>query len=301
MRQQQGARPTSGKRHWVSARGRGHDSRSKPRALLQPPEPALCARLGPHCSPALGSGPLPGPPRWPGLQTQGTRPPSVGTVSRPRTVPGDSCGSAPQAASWAHRFAVGSRGAVELAADCGSEGRTVAGRPRLSQSAARAPHSAGAGSGLGLTLSLRFRVQERGSPPLVFPQVCGEVQAGLGGSRLTLPPPAATAGRHKVSLLGNAQPDGGAPSWRGPGLPLVGGEEGVTVGEWQHEAEETGNLWAGRRPCPQAGPRLAPRALPPPNRSHGVLCDRVGYTDITLPSPSEEGGHRALLSRPPSV
>lgn len=91
------------------------------------------------------------------------------------------------------------------------------------------------------------------------------------------------------------------PSWRGPGLPLVGGEEWVTVGEWQHEAEETGNLWAGRRPCPQAGPRLAPRALPPPNRSHGVLCDRVGYTDITLPSPSEEGGHRALLSRPPSV
>lgn len=197
MRQQQGARPTSGKRHWVSARGRGHDSRSKPRALLLPPEPALCARLGPHCSPASCSGPLPGPPRWPGLQTQGTRPPSVGTVSRPRTVPGDSCGSAPQAASWAHGFAVGSRGAVELAADCGSEGRTVAGRPRLSQSAARAPHSAGAGSGLGLTLSLRFRVQERGSPPLVFPQVCGEVQAGLGGSRLVLPPPAATACRHR--------------------------------------------------------------------------------------------------------
>lgn len=92
MRQQQGARPTSGKRHWVSARGRGHDSRSKPRALLQPPEPALCARLGLHCSPASGSGPLPGPPRWPGLQTQGTRPPSVGTVSRPRTVPGVCCG-----------------------------------------------------------------------------------------------------------------------------------------------------------------------------------------------------------------
>lgn len=39
--------------------------------------------------------------------------------------------------------------------------------------------------------------QERGSPPLVFPQVCGEVQAGLGGSRLALPPPAATACRHR--------------------------------------------------------------------------------------------------------
>lgn len=200
---------------------------------------------------------------------------------------------------------MGSRGAVELAADCGSEGRTVAGRPRLSQSTARAPHSAGAGSGLGLTLSLRFRVRSGDPHPWCSPRSAERFRQGLvaHGSRCHRlpPPPAATAGRHKVSLLGNAQPDGGAPSWRGPGLPLVGGEEGVTVGEWQHEAEETGNLWAGRRPCPQAGPRLAPRALPPPNRSHGVLCDRVGYTDITLPSPSEEGGHRALLPRPPSV
>lgn len=303
MRQQQGARPTSGKRHWVSARGRGHDSRSKPRALLQPPEPALCARRPARAAlqPRLLLGasaraaPLAGPanPGHPSSQRGDSlpSPDSARGQLRVRT-PGSKLGSQVcRGVTWGS--GAGSRLRLR-GTDGGWAASVVTERgsgPSLCRSRKRPridpePEVSG---------------QERGSPPLVFPQVCGEVQAGLGGSRLALPPPAATAGRHKVSLLGNAQPDGGAPSWQGPGLPLVGGEEGVTVGEWQHEAEETGNLWAGRRPCPQAGPRLAPRALPPPNRSHGVLCDGVGYTDITLPSPSEEGGHRALLPRPPSV